>query len=422
YDAAEGSLLKALELAQGFGSLDKRYSRTLEQLSETQWYLRDLDKAQISCNQLLEIHQSEADPVGLVVALSNLAMINHSLNNVLQGEFYYLEALKQMRIVLGPNHAYVLKLKSFYADLLTGANREQESRALGVQPREVTEYDWQMTRVIQMMKERLEQSDTDSSRPAPLLKDSDDIVVCLKREELALILDANELKADQAVQMEDMQAAEQILLLNLRLAEQLDDRLVFKGKALERLGTIKHRQGLLSEAVQYLEQAEQANIKVLGVEDLAVANIANLLARIYYEMVDYKNAEKCLKKSITIFLSHEGELSENVGCSVHNLATVYHVQKMYDHAEAAYKRALHIKNQTFGPDHPETRRLLKSYGELLNKTGRQTEVPEIVSTPVGVITGSWHGKSAVMQASEPHRFCPTCGSKLQSDGNCSSCI
>jgi len=77
--------------------------------------------------------------------------------------------------------------------------------------------------------------------------------------------------------------------------------------------------------------------------------------------------------------------SIEAGCALHNLATLYHVQRKYDEAEPLYKRALVIKQKAFGEDHPETVRLLRSYGHVLMSTNKQAKMARNSQ----MITGSW---------------------------------
>jgi hypothetical protein len=42
-----------------------------------------------------------------------------------------------------------------------------------------------------------------------------------------------------------------------------------------------------------------------------------------------------------------------------------------------YQRALRIREQTLGPDHPLTREVVRNYADLLRKMGREPEATQL---------------------------------------------
>jgi tetratricopeptide (TPR) repeat protein len=55
------------------------------------------------------------------------------------------------------------------------------------------------------------------------------------------------------------------------------------------------------------------------------------------------------------------------------LANFYQDRKEYDKAAAQYERALHIKEEMSGPDHPDIAAILQRYARLLQEANRPTE-------------------------------------------------
>ncbi len=62
---------------------------------------------------------------------------------------------------------------------------------------------------------------------------------------------------------------------------------------------------------------------------------------------------------------------------LNGLAGLYAEQGKDAEAEPLYQRALHIREQALGPDHPYTREVVRNYADLLRKMGRETEASEL---------------------------------------------
>jgi len=66
-----------------------------------------------------------------------------------------------------------------------------------------------------------------------------------------------------------------------------------------------------------------------------------------------------------------------VAYPLNGLANLYQDQGKYTEAEPLYQRALHIREQALGPNHPLTREVVRNYAMLLRKMGRETEASEL---------------------------------------------
>jgi tetratricopeptide (TPR) repeat protein len=62
---------------------------------------------------------------------------------------------------------------------------------------------------------------------------------------------------------------------------------------------------------------------------------------------------------------------------LNGLAVLYYEQGKYAEAEPLYQRALHIREQALGPDHPLTRKVVMNYATLLRKVGRESEATQL---------------------------------------------
>ena len=62
---------------------------------------------------------------------------------------------------------------------------------------------------------------------------------------------------------------------------------------------------------------------------------------------------------------------------LYNLAALYYEQGKYAEAESLYQRALRIREQALGPDHPYTREVVRNYAMLLREMGRESEATQL---------------------------------------------
>ncbi len=65
--------------------------------------------------------------------------------------------------------------------------------------------------------------------------------------------------------------------------------------------------------------------------------------------------------------------------SLYSLADFYHDRKEYDKAAAQYQRALVMKEQINGPNHPDIADILKRYARVLQEAKRPTEAANLLA-------------------------------------------
>jgi len=74
--------------------------------------------------------------------------------------------------------------------------------------------------------------------------------------------------------------------------------------------------------------------------------------------------------------------------SLYSLADYYHDRKEYDKAAAQYERALHIKEEMSGPDHPDVAAILQRYARLLQEANRPTEAANLSARADAILAHS----------------------------------
>jgi tetratricopeptide (TPR) repeat protein len=74
--------------------------------------------------------------------------------------------------------------------------------------------------------------------------------------------------------------------------------------------------------------------------------------------------------------------------SIYSLADFYHERKEYDKAAEQYQRALLIKEEMSGPDHPDIAAILQRYARLLQEAKRPTEAANLLARADAILARS----------------------------------
>ena len=74
--------------------------------------------------------------------------------------------------------------------------------------------------------------------------------------------------------------------------------------------------------------------------------------------------------------------------SLYSLAEFYYERKEYDKAASQYERALHLKEQVNGPNHPDVAAILKRYARVLQKAKRPTQAANLLARADAILAQS----------------------------------
>ena len=80
-----------------------------------------------------------------------------------------------------------------------------------------------------------------------------------------------------------------------------------------------------------------------------------------------------LRQVVATFENTPSSERARYATSCHNLGLLYYRHSAYQDAEFLLKRALAIRENTLGPDHPLVALSLRSYALVLRKTGRSAQ-------------------------------------------------
>jgi len=389
YEFAEATWMLALEEAEDFGENDRRLAFTLEKLSECLWFLNRLDEALFYGSRSLRVYESVLGPdhhdVGAIAG--NVARIYHLQGNYPEAEQLYRRALNIKTSTLGQQNPDVQQLLSSFADLLQTMGRPQEAAQLRTSASMPTKKQWKKTGTFaayQKPEKSVAESKLDSpSTPRPPQS----------TDEFSLGANATfaqyRAEAERALQKGDTMEALRIWIMALPVARGTDENNPDHCYALESIAEMSLRAEKYKDAERCFQKSFDIKQRVLGKNHSAVGHAASNLAKLYYAMCDYPKAEKLARTAVETFESVEGKEGKDLSCALHNLATLFHVQRKYDDAETYYQRGMTMKQRLFGPNHPETLSILKSYANLLKSTHREEQARHLDECADGLITGTW---------------------------------
>jgi tetratricopeptide (TPR) repeat protein len=123
--------------------------------------------------------------------------------------------------------------------------------------------------------------------------------------------------------------------------------------------------------------AALAAAEKFGPQDRRLARSLNDLAVLCDEQGNYAKAEPLYERALKIREEALGANHPEVATSLYNLAGLYQSQGKYAKAEPLYKRSLEIRVKALGPNHPAVALCLENYAELLRKTNRKVEAEKL---------------------------------------------
>ena len=99
------------------------------------------------------------------------------------------------------------------------------------------------------------------------------------------------------------------------------------------------------------------------------------------------HAEKQLLQTV-VHAESLGKGNPLVLSSLYSLATYYRSQGQYEKAEVQYKKALRLKEELSGPNHPDIVTILENYASLLREARRFSEAENLASRAASIMAKS----------------------------------
>lgn len=149
-------------------------------------------------------------------------------------------------------------------------------------------------------------------------------------------------------------------------------------KLMNAVAQTKFDMGQYIEAEKLLKKVLTLCEHKLGKEHHETADALESLASLYQEIRDFEKAEYCYGKALTIVKKNFGTESPNYAITIAEMAQMYYQKGKYIKAEKYYKEAKKILESTYGEDHPITSSLLFNYSALYIELGRYSEAESLI--------------------------------------------
>jgi CHAT domain-containing protein/Tfp pilus assembly protein PilF len=159
-----------------------------------------------------------------------------------------------------------------------------------------------------------------------------------------------------------------IRLLELRAATE-NDRALQQSRDLHTQSLSLYRAGKYDEAQPLSERALAIREKVVGPDDLDLADILDQLAIVLSVRADYTRAEPLFQRALKIRETEHGANHPDVAFSLNNLALFYQFQGEYEKAASLFQRAIDAFEKSLGPEHTTLAHPLNNLGLLYLYTG-----------------------------------------------------
>ena len=112
-----------------------------------------------------------------------------------------------------------------------------------------------------------------------------------------------------------------------------------------------------------------------------MATILSNLALLYKSQDKYEQAEPLYQRALRIREQHLGSQHPQTAEVMHDFAVFQETQGNKDEAKPLYERALAVRERVLGPDHPKTKATRKRYLTLLREMGRHDEAASFEAMP-----------------------------------------
>jgi tetratricopeptide (TPR) repeat protein len=128
-----------------------------------------------------------------------------------------------------------------------------------------------------------------------------------------------------------------------------DHSLIF-AEYLKKWGEAAYDSGDYANAASPLERALEIKKKILGKDDVQVADCLNMLAMLYNDLGKCRDAERMLRHALRILKKNLGPDHPNVAATLNNLALLYGGQCKYKEADVLFEQSIEIMEKNSRPE------------------------------------------------------------------------
>jgi tetratricopeptide (TPR) repeat protein len=154
--------------------------------------------------------------------------------------------------------------------------------------------------------------------------------------------------------------------------------------AIDLVRTVGEMQARHEDGRAWALHAEVALTHAGDREGLLEARRLNNLANVHRAAGAHAEARALHERALAIRRQALGPDHPSVAVTLHNLATVHFTAGAYPEARALYERALAISEKALGKDHPDVATSLNNLGVVLEKTGADAEAREMYERALAI--------------------------------------
>ncbi len=147
--------------------------------------------------------------------------------------------------------------------------------------------------------------------------------------------------------------------------------------------------------------------EALGLDSPLIAESYYGLARLYYSLEKYQQAEMFCERALRIQERHVGSKHPIIASILSTLAKVYQRQNKFDIAKEISMRALRIREDTSGVNHPNVATILNNLVEIYHAEGRYSEAEPLIARALRIheqVLGPEHPFTAYSLINQAENF------------------
>ena len=327
-------------------------AQTFQQLNDSlQFYHRKglYEKAVYFGEQARVVAREKSGPRSkdYATSLNNLAFLYERMNNYIQSEALYMEALNIRKIVLGTEHPE-------YATTLNGLAGLYKSMGLFYKA------EFLYIEAVKIRKKVL---------------GSEHISYAASLNNLGFLY----------VLMGNFVKAEPLIIEALKIRKNiLGTENISYAISIFNLARLNERMGNYAKAEPLYVEAINIHKKVLGTEHPDYATSLSELAGLYQSMGNYAKAEKLYIEAMSIYKNALGAEHVFYATCLSNLASLYKGMSNYAKAEPLFIEALNIRKKVLGTEHPDYATSLNNLASLYKRNGNYAKAEALFTEALNI--------------------------------------
>ena len=173
-------------------------------------------------------------------------------------------------------------------------------------------------------------------------------------------------------------------------------------RRVHRLGTARHMNGRIEDAVPALEKAVKLHEEVYGEDHLETAHLLGELGALYRAQANHPAAQQCLRRALRIHERELGHASDEAVRDLHHLAGSLEESGDIEAAAGLYERALLLKERIVGGDLDELAEMQFGLAGMYIGWSNYARARELLAEAIGTFKGKKGPRLAVAYETLAH--------------------